>query len=213
MKVLVTGFDPFGKDIINPAWEAVKVLPKKIGIIDIVTAQIPTIFKESIDCLLELAKNEKPDVILCVGQAGGRSDLTIERIGINIDDARIPDNKNNQPIDMPIYKDGSNAYFVKLPIKSMMQKTRDAEIPCSISNTAGTFVCNHILYALLYHIEKSNIAKAGGFVHVPYFPSQVILKPGQASMSTETIINGLIAMISAIDLTEKDSAINAGTEH
>ena len=213
MKLLVTGFDPFGNDIVNPAWEAVKLLPNKVGAIDVVTAQIPTVFHESIACLLELAKKEKPDVILCVGQAGGRFDLTIERVGINIDDARIPDNKKNQPVDMPIYEDGENAYFVKLPIKNMMQKTRDAEIPCSISNTAGTFVCNHVLYALLYHIEKSNIAKVGGFVHVPYIPAQVTLKPGQPSMSTQTIIDGLVAMISAIDLTGTDSKIVAGAEH
>jgi len=213
MKILVTGFDPFGNEPINPAWEAVKQIPDTIENVDIVKVQIPTVFGDSIDKLLEAASKEKPDFILCVGQAGGRFDLTIERVGINIDDARIPDNKAKQPIDEPICPDGENAYFVKLPIKSIMKRVRDINIPCSISNTAGTFVCNHVLYALLYHIEKNNIAKAGGFVHVPYVPSQVILKPGQPSMCSAMITDGLIEMIKGIISNKEDIKIVGGKEY
>lgn len=213
MKILITGFDPFGNEPINPAWEAVQDLPKIIEGASIVKVQIPTIFRESIDKLLAVAKQEKPDLILCVGQAGGRFDLTIERIGINIDDARITDNKGSQPIDETIYADGENAYFVKLPIKRIMQRVRDSGIPCSISNTAGTFVCNHILYALLYHIEKNNIAKSGGFVHVPYIPSQVVLKANQPSMSSATITQGLEEIIKGMINNKLDEKISGGLEY
>lgn len=213
MKILVTGFDPFGNEPINPAWEAVKQIPDTVDGVAVVKVQIPTIFGDSIDKLLETANKEKPDFILCIGQAGGRFDLTIERVGINIDDARITDNKGKQPIDEAIYPDGENAYFVKLPIKSMMKRVRDTNIPCSISNTAGTFVCNHILYALLYHIEKNNIAKAGGFVHVPYVPSQVVLKPGQPSMCSTMITDGLIEMIKCIISNREDIKMVGGKEY
>lgn len=210
-KVLVTGFDPFGGESINPAWEAVRLLPSQIDDKIIVYKQIPTVFRESINTLLEFIKQEKPDYVICVGQAGGRYDLTIERVGINIDDARIKDNKANQPIDEPIYVDGENAYFVQLPIKRMMEQVRSVGIPCSISNTAGTFVCNHLLYGLLYHINKSHIVKAGGFVHVPYTPQQVITKSGQPSMSIPMITEGLQEMIRVID--QENKKIIAGAEH
>ncbi|MGL4676304.1 MAG: pyroglutamyl-peptidase I [Brevinema sp.] len=211
MKILVTGFDPFGGELLNPAWEAVKMLSDSIDGHIVVKRQIPTVFYESIEVLLQHIEEVKPDLVLCVGQAGGRFDLSIERIGINIDDARIKDNKNQQPIDKAIYKDGENAYFVRLPIKQMMDQVREAEIPCSISNTAGTFVCNHILYGLLYHIEKYKCAKAGGFVHVPYTPEQVIQKSNQPSMSVPMIARGLTVMIQAMD--DKEIRISAGAEH
>lgn len=211
MKVLVTGFDPFGGENVNPAWEAVKILPNQVDNKTVVTKQIPTVFRDAIDTLLQYIEAEKPDYVICVGQAGGRFDLTIERIAINIDDARIEDNKGNQPIDLPIYPDGENAYFTALPIKTMMQQVRSANIPCSISNTAGTFVCNHVMYGLLYHINKSNIAKSGGFVHVPYTPQQVVGKAGLPSMSIPMIADGLVEMIRVID--QEDKKIVAGAEH
>ncbi|MGL5956214.1 MAG: pyroglutamyl-peptidase I [Brevinema sp.] len=210
MKILVTGFDPFGGESLNPAWEAVKTLPDTIEDKIIFKRQIPTVFRDSIEVLLQHINELKPNIVLCVGQAGGRFDLSIERIGINIDDARIKDNKNQQPVDEPIYQDGENAYFVHLPIKQMMDQVRNAGIPCSISNTAGTFVCNHILYGLLYHIEKYQVAKAGGFVHVPYTPAQVIQKPNQASMSIPMIAQGLTEMIRTIN--DKEQKIPAGKE-
>lgn len=210
-KVLVTGFDPFGGENINPAWEAVKLLSNEIDNKIVITKQIPTVFRDSIDTLLMFIEQEKPDYVLCVGQAGGRSDLTIERIGINLDDARIKDNVGNQPIDEPIYSDGENAYFVQLPIKRMMEQVRSVGIPCSISNTAGTFVCNHVLYGLLYHINKSQVAKGGGFIHVPYTPQQVVTKSGEPSMSIPMIAEGLSEMIRVID--QENKKIVAGAEH
>ncbi|MGL4388084.1 MAG: pyroglutamyl-peptidase I [Brevinema sp.] len=211
MKILVTGFDPFGGEPINPAWEAIQKLPEKIDHISVVIAQTPTIFNESTEVLLEAIKNTKPDIVLCVGQAGGRVDFCIERVAINIDDARITDNKGNQPLDHRIYEDGENAYFTILPVKKMVQAVRNQGIPASVSYTAGTFVCNHIFYSLLYHINKKNIpVQAGGFIHVPYLPTQVITKPNQAYMSEAMIVEALIATIRALGTGMDDISLVTG---
>jgi pyroglutamyl-peptidase len=197
MKVLVTGFEPFGGEIVNPALEAVKKLDNNIAGVEIIKAEIPTVFKKSIEKLDKLIEKEKPDITLCIGQAGGRFDITIERVAINIDDARIPDNDGNQPIDEPIYEDGENAYFAKLPIKAMVKEIRDKKIPASVSNTAGTFVCNHIMYGLLYLIDKKYPNMKGGFIHVPFIPEQVVNKKNIPSMSLEDITKGLTLAIKA----------------
>lgn len=204
MKVLVTGFEPFGGEKINPALEAVKKLEDNIAGAKIVKAEIPTVFKKSIEKLEELIEKEKPDIVICVGQAGGRSEITIERVAININDARIPDNEGNQPIDEPIFKDGENAYFAKLPIKALVKEIRDNKIPASVSNTAGTFVCNHLMYGLLYLIDKKYPNMKGGFIHVPFIPEQVVNKRNIPSMSLEDIIKGLRAAIKAAIENEKD---------
>lgn len=199
MKILITGFDPFGGESVNPAWEAVQKIPTKINNIEIVTEQIPTVFRESVEILLSAVEKHSPDIVLCIGQAGGRFELNIERVAINMDDARIPDNKGNQPLNSSIYLDGENAYFTNLPVKKMMQAVKDKGIPCSISYTAGTFVCNHIFYSLLYHINKKNInVQAGGFIHVPYLPNQVISKQNQPYMSTDLIVQGISTMIEVL---------------
>jgi pyroglutamyl-peptidase len=124
MKLLITGFDPFGNESINPAWEAVKLLPSQIEGVEIIKLQIPTVFNESIDILLDGIKEYKPEIVICVGQAGGRYDISIERVAINLDDARIKDNKGNQPIDEPVYSDGESAYFTSLPIKAMVEEIK-----------------------------------------------------------------------------------------
>lgn len=116
---------------------------------------------------------EKPDIVLCIGQAGGRYDMTVERLAINVDDARIEDNEGNQPIDIPVFEDGENAYFSNLPIKAMVEEIKGQGIPASISNSAGTFVCNHIMYGVLYHINKTYKNMRGGFIHVPFINEQV----------------------------------------
>jgi len=197
MKVLVTGFEPFGGEPVNPALEAVKKLESNIAGAEVVKAELPTVFKKSIEKLEELIEREKPDITLCIGQAGGRFDITIERVAINMDDARIPDNEGNQPIDEPIYEDGENAYFAKLPIKAMVKEIRDNKIPASVSNTAGTFVCNHIMYGLLYLIDKKYPNIKGGFIHVPFIPEQVVNKRNTPSMSLEDITKGLTLAIKA----------------
>ena len=212
MKVLITGFDPFGGEKINPAWEAIKLLPDNIESIEVIKLEIPTVFNKSINVLLAGIEEHKPDAVICVGQAGGRYDITTERVAINLDDARITDNEGNQPIDEKVYSDGDSAYFSNLPIKAMTDAIKSSGIPASVSNTAGTFVCNHIMYGLLYHINKSGVTKKGGFIHVPYIPEQVINKPNLPSMSLDIISKGLKAAISAIGKNEKDIKISSGRE-
>lgn len=212
MKVLITGFDPFGGEKINPALEAVKAIPNKIDDIEVIKLEIPTVFKKSVEKIVEVAREVCPDIILCVGQAGGRYDMTVERVAINIDDARIKDNEGNQPIDTPIYEDGENAYFTTLPIKAMVAEMQKIGSPASVSNTAGTFVCNHVMYAVLYHIAKNKIAKKGGFIHVPYIPQQVVDKKNTPYMETSRITDSLIACIKAIKENEVDMKLVGGTE-
>ena len=176
MKVLITGFDPFGGEPINPAWEAVKRLPDNIDGVEIVKLQIPTVFKKSAKKLFENIDTVKPDVVICVGQAGGRYEFCVERVAINLDDGRIPDNEGYQPVDVKVFEDGENAYFSNLPIKAMVEEVKKAGIPAAVSNTAGTYVCNHIMYSLLYYINKNNLNIKGGFIHVPYITEQVLDK-------------------------------------
>jgi pyroglutamyl-peptidase len=212
MKLLLSAFDPFGGDTVNPALEAVKLVPDTIGDTDIVKLEVPTVFRKSIACLAAAMEKEKPDAVLCVGQAGGRFDVTPERVAINIDDARIPDNEGNQPVG-PICEDGDAAYFATLPIKAMVQKIREAGLPASVSNTAGTFVCNHIMYGLLYHIAKSFPHIKGGFIHVPFIPEQVVNRPEpKPYMALADIVKALVEAIKAIGENEKDIKINAGKE-
>lgn len=210
MKVLVTGFDPFGGESINPAYEAVKLLPEKIAGAEIIKVEVPTVFHKSIEKLKQSMETEKPDIVLCIGQAGGRYDLTVERVGINIDDARIQDNEGNQPIDEPVFGDGEPAYFSNLPIKAMVHNVRSKNLIASVSNTAGTFVCNHLLYGLLYLIDKSFPGIRGGFVHVPYIVEQVVDKKNMPSMSVENIAIGLEAMIEAAVENQEDLKVAEG---
>lgn len=198
MKILVTGFDPFGGETVNPAYEAIKLLDDTIAGAAIVKAEIPTVFHKSAELVIDKIKSENPDVILCIGQAGGRTGVTPERVAINIDDARIPDNEQNQPVDEKIQADGPDAYFSSLPVKAMVEKMTEAQVPSSVSNSAGTFVCNHIMYRVLYAIDKEFPEKTGGFVHVPFSSVQVRDKPNQPAMQLEDIARGLKAGIEAI---------------
>lgn len=198
MKILVSGFDPFGGETVNPAYEAVKLLPGMISGAEIIKSEMPTVFHKASDFIEKIVEEEDPDVILCIGQAGGRYGLTPERVAINVDDARIPDNEGNQPIDVPVREDGPAAYFSSLPVKAMVQKMKEADIPSSVSNSAGTFVCNHIMYQILYLIDQKYPDKMGGFVHCPFIPEQVIDKQNQPSMNLNDIVKGLEAGIDAI---------------
>ena len=197
MKVLITGFDPFGGESINPALEAVKKLPNTISNAQIIKLEIPTVFKKSLEKIEENILAHKPDIVISIGQAGGRFGITPERVAINIDDARIEDNEKNQPIDLKVFEDGENAYFTTLPIKAMVKEMQEAGIPSSVSNTAGTFVCNHVMYGVLYMINKKFPNIKGGFIHVPYIPSQVVNKASMPSMSIEDISKGLELSIKA----------------
>jgi len=208
MKLLLTAFDPFGGDDVNPALEAVKLVPSQIGAVEVVKLEVPTVFRKSIDKVVEAIKREKPEAVLCVGQAGGRFDITPERVAINVDDARIKDNEGNQPVGA-IYEDGENAYFATLPIKAMVKKIRDAGLPASVSNTAGTFVCNHLMYGVLYHIARNFPSVRGGFIHVPFIPAQVVDRPAPSpSLGLADIACGLEEAIKAIEESAEQSGLD-----
>ena len=211
MKILVTGFDPFGGEPINPAIESVKKLPDNIAGAEIIKLEIPTVRKKSLEKIEKAINEHNPDVILSIGQAGGRFDISIERVGINLDDFRIPDNEGNQIIDEPVFPDGENSYFVKLPVKAMVQNVQKNNIPASVSYTAGTFVCNHVLYGVLYLIEKKYEGKKSGFIHIPFLPQQVVDKRNMPSMELNTIVKGLTAAIEAIVKNNEDIKEVGGT--
>ena len=214
MKILVTGFDPFGGEKVNPALEAVKSLPSVIHGAEIRWVEIPTVFYQSAEVLEAEIVRYQPNVVLCIGQAGGRTSLTPERVAINQDDARIPDNQGNQPIDTPIRLDGEAAYFSTLPIKAMVQAIKEDGLPATVSNTAGTFVCNHLMYQALYLADKKFPNVRAGFMHIPYMTEQVINKPNTASMNLVDIVKGIEAAIGAIvDHKDKDLKLVGGAAH
>lgn len=198
MKILVTGFDPFGGEKINPALEAVKGLADTIKGAEIKKLEIPTVFNKSAEVVQKAIEEFQPDYVLNIGQAGGRYEISPERVAINVDDARIADNEGNQPIDAPIKEDGDAAYFTQLPVKAMVTAIKNAGIPGAVSNTAGTFVCNHIMYQVQYMIHTNFPKIKGGFIHVPYIPEQVVNKPGQPAMSLSDMTKGLTAAIEAV---------------
>lgn len=214
MKILVTGFDPFGGEKVNPALEAVKSLPSEIHGAEIHWVEIPTVFYRSAEVLEAEIVRFQPDAVLCIGQAGGRASLTPERVAINQDDARIPDNQGNQPVDTPIRLDGQAAYFSTLPIKAMVQAIKEEGLPATVSNTAGTFVCNHLMYQALYLADKKFANMRAGFMHIPYMTEQVINKSNTAFMNLTDIVRGIEAAIGAIvDYKDKDIKLVGGTTH
>lgn len=213
MKILLTAFEPFGGDTVNPAQVAVRMVPDEVAGAQIVKIDVPVVVGKSIETVRRAMEKEQPDAVLCIGQAGGRIGLTPERVAINIDDARIPDNEDNQPIDQPIYADGAPAYFSSLPVKAMVAAIREAGVPASLSNSAGTFVCNHLMYGVLYHIAKSWPNMRGGFMHVPFLHEQVMNRPNTASLSSQDIVIGIRAALEAIVSNEKDAAHVMGATH
>lgn len=193
--LIITGFDPFGGETVNPAWEAVRRLPDSVGGFRLTRLQIPTLFAHAAQHVLEAAQADAPDVILCVGQAGGRSAVTPERIAINLNDARIPDNGGFQPSEQLIDPDGPDGIFSTVPVSAMAEAIRAAGIPGQVSLSAGAFVCNDTLYRLLRRYEGTSTRV--GFIHVPFLPSQA--KEGVPSMELEQIIAGLTAAIGALE--------------
>ena len=213
MKILLTAFEPFGGDSVNPAQEAVAQVAGEISGAQIVKIDVPVVFGKAIETVRAAMDQEQPDAVLCIGQAGGRFGLTPERVAINVDDGRIPDNEGNQPVDQPIFADGAPAYFATLPVKAIVSAIKDAGLPASLSNTAGTYVCNHLMYGVLYHINKSYPAMRGGFMHVPFLHEQVIARPNTPSLSKEDIVRGIEAAIRAIVENDTDAAVAMGAEH
>ena len=210
MKLLLTAFDPFGGESVNPAQEAVNLVASRVGNVEVTKCIVPTVFEKSVETVANAIAACRPDAVLCIGQAGGRAELTPERIAINLDDAAIADNAGNKPVDTPIFPDGNAAYFSTLPVKAMVASIRAAGIPASLSNTAGTFVCNHLMYGVLYTLNKHYPGVRGGFLHVPYIPSQVTGGRGIPSMSLSDIVKGIEAAIAAIGENEADLAVSEG---
>ena len=210
MKIIVTGFDPFGGEKINPSIECVKALPEIEGV-ELIRLELPTVFKESAKRLNEVINDVKPDAVLSVGQAGGRPGITMERIAINVDDARIPDNISQQPIDEAIQLDGEAAYFTTLPIKRIVKAIREAGIPAEVSNSAGTFVCNHIMYQSLFAATKADKPFKAGFMHIPFIPEQTTDKPSlpleESTKALQIAIETIRDYINDEDIKAQEGAI------
>ena len=204
MKALVTGFDPFGGDEVNPSSLAVGKLKKHLGDIVVHTAELPTSYARSAEVLRAAIEKAKPDIVLCVGQAGGRTELCLERVAINVQDARIRDNDGKQPIDRPVVADGPAAHFTTLPIKACVAEMRKAGLPAAVSNTAGTFVCNHIFYALMDIAASHPLPMRGGFLHIPYVPDQAARLGGAPSMSVGDIVRGIEIILEVSASRESD---------
>lgn len=211
--VLLAGFDPFGGEPLNPSWEAVRRLDD-----DMVRGhrlhalQLPTEFGRSLRALRRALVRTSPALIVCVGQAGGRSHISLERIAINVDDARIADNAGKQPVDKPVIRGAPAAYFSTLPIKAQLRALQAAGLPAEVSQTAGTFVCNHVFYGLMHALrEKPQIR--GGFVHIPFLPEQAIAHPGAASLSLDTVVAGLRLIVDTALSIRRDLRVGGGATH
>lgn len=191
MKALVTGFDAFGGDKVNPSSLAVSRLKRKIGNLTIHTVELPTSYARSPIVLRGAIHEVRPDIVLSVGQAGGRAELCLERVAINVQDARIKDNDGKQPIDRPVVRDGPAAYLSTLPIKACVSEMRKAGLPAGVSNSAGTFVCNHVFYAVMDMAEQHAMGFRGGFLHIPYIPEQAARLGSAPSMSLDDIVRGI----------------------
>lgn len=212
--ILVTGFDAFGGESVNPSEEILSLLPSQIGEWHIQTVVLPTVFYDAGQILQEALAQYRPQYLVSIGQAGGRSMISLERIAINVDDARIADNKGQTPIDQPIERTGPSAYFATLPIKRLLKRLVSQGIPASISNTAGTYVCNHVMYHGLHLQAKAYPNMKVGFIHIPYLPEQVTDKPHLASMSRSLILDGITLVLEELIASDglEDVKISGGKE-
>lgn len=206
--VLVTGFDPFGGDAVNPSWMAVQALHgREVAGHRVVGVQLPTVFGRSLQVLHEALAHHRPVLVLGTGQAGGRGAISLERVAINVNDARIADNARAQPVDTPVVSGGPDAYFTSLPVKAMLAALLQEGINAEVSQTAGTFVCNHVFYGLMHALAtRAELRQVrGGFVHVPWLPQQ-----GQPSMGLDEIVRGLRLAIACALQTRQDIRLEAG---
>ncbi|MBI1771748.1 MAG: pyroglutamyl-peptidase I [Burkholderiales bacterium] len=214
-RILLTGFDPFGGEQSNPSWEVVRRLD---GLLigdnhQIVSARLPCEFANSLHMLEEVLRQYRPAIVICLGQAGGRADISLERIAINVDDARIPDNAGVQPVDVPVVEGGPAAYFTSLPIKAIAQELHLSGIPASVSQTAGTFVCNHVFYGLMHLASRLDCIQRAGFIHIPYLPEQAVAHAGVASMPLEMLKTAILKVLESVLKTDKDLRIAGGATH
>jgi len=191
--VLLTGFEPFNKATVNPAWEAVRALEGWRGEhFRVEVRQLPCVFGDALEDIAAIVDELHPDVVIAVGQAGGRAEISVERVAINVDDASILDNGGNQPVDAPIADDGPAAYFSTLPIKAIVHALRAQGLHAGVSQTAGTFVCNHVFYGLMHHLAGRDEAVKAGFIHVPFLPEQAAAREdAPPSMALDAIVRGI----------------------
>ncbi|WP_422391654.1 pyroglutamyl-peptidase I [Arthrobacter sp. N1] len=211
--ILLTGFEPFGGEATNPSWLAARratSLLREQGL-DATAVEVPCVFGRSVDALAEAMDRHRPDIVLCVGQAGGRERVSIERVAINVDDARIPDNAGRQPVDEAVEPGGPAAYFSTLPIKACREAVASLGVPVEVSQTAGTYVCNHIFYGLMHRLAGSS-GMRGGFVHVPYSTEQGEAN-GAPGLPVEDMAAALVAIATTTAGTSTDLRVSAGAEH
>lgn len=218
MNIVLTGFEPFDQDTVNPSWEVARALAgwtlEAGGVSATVHAvQLPCVFGQAARVLRQAMQEHQPQLVVCLGLAGTRSDITPERVAINVDDARIPDNAGAQPIDQPVVADGPVAYWSTLPIKAIARDLRAAGIPVSVSNTAGSFVCNHVFYALMHALTSQGLQARGGFVHVPLLPQQAARIPGAPSMALATQVEGIQVLLRTALTVQDDVQETAGKLH
>jgi pyroglutamyl-peptidase len=209
--VLVTGFEPFGGERSNPSWDVCQLLPATIAGLRVETCLVPCEFHRAIDVAAKAIERHRPALVVCLGQAGGRSRLSVERVAINVDDARAPDNAGERPIDEAIAADGPPAHFATLPVKAMVAAMRTSGVPAELSNSAGTYVCNHLMYGVLHFIAASGLEARAGFIHLPYSEAQVLDKAGTAAMSLATMARGIEAAVAAAAIHAKDIRTVEGT--
>lgn len=210
MKALVTGFEPFGGERVNPSQEAIRRLPSTLGDLAIATQLLPAAYAPSLGLLYQAIERENPDIVLCTGEAGSRIDLTPERVAINVQDARILDNLGDQPIDTEVVPGGPAAYFTTLPIKAAVHALREAGLPASVSNTAGTFVCNHVFYGLMHYAAARRPLLRAGFMHLPYLPEQAAGHPKAPSMALDCMVRGISIVLAVTAHRSADLALAEG---
>lgn len=197
-KILLTGFEPFGPDTVNPSWEAVALLPEQMQGVSIARRKMPVEYDRVAPLLEEAIREEQPDAVICVGQAGGRAMLTPEFVAINWKDASVPDNAGVLFTGNKIYEDGPDAYFATVPVKAMAAAMREAGVPAAVSYTAGAYVCNNIMYHLLYLLAHRFPEVKGGFIHIPFACDQVLNRPASTpSLPLEQMAKGLEAAVRA----------------
>lgn len=213
MKLLITAFEPFGGELTNPSMQILELLPDTVNGLELIKQVLPVTFGSSSELLKSKIDETMPDFVLSLGQAGGRTGLSVEAIGINLNEASIPDNEGNQPQGEKICLTQADGYFSTLPIKAMTQAAVNGAIPAYISYTAGTYVCNHILYSSLAHIQNNQYKTKAGFVHIPYLPEQTASKPNMASMSLADMVRGIKLMITALSSDENLVNSSFGTTH
>ena len=213
-KVLITGFDPFGGEKINPAYEAVKLLPDEIGGAKIIKKEIPTVFQKGPEAVYEAIQENQPNFVLCIGQAGGRSQVTPEWVGINFRNARIADNEGNQPLQTSVVENGPEAYFTMLPVFRMVEKMKKNGIPASVSYTAGTYVCNDVMYSVLHYCHTEFKDVKSGFMHVPFATEQTVNQPaGTPGMNLKDIAKAIELSVEAMLESDTDIKVVSGETH